>query len=221
MKNLTVALWIIAGGVIIAVAIFGLLKSNNERQQTAEEIKNIPASANIAITSDDHLLGNEDAKVTLIEYGDYQCPACGAYHPIVSRVIENFGDKITFAYRHFPLGQIHQNAELAARAAEAAGEQGEYWGMHDLLLENQSQWSQSNDAAGIFTEYAFSLSLGVEKFQKDINSDIIKERVENDFQGGLEASVNATPTFFLDGKKLKNPRSYNEFKKLIEQALAE
>lgn len=151
----------------------------------------------------DRTKGNENAKIELIEYSDFQCPACGAYYPYVKQITEEFSGQIRFAYRHFPLRQ-HKNAELAGRAAEAAGKQNKFWEIHDLLFENQQTWSNSDKAGDIFTVFAAKLDLDVEKFGADINSKEVKDKVADDLKSGLSIRVNATPTFILNGKLL-NP----------------
>lgn len=165
----------------------------------------------------EHVKGNKEATISLVEYSDLQCPACGLYYPVVKQIIEEFGDKIKLTYRHFPLKTIHQNAELAALATEAAGLQGKFWEMHDILFERQKEWSEksSND---IFNGYAEEIGLDVLKFESDLSfNEDIKNKVESDFQKGLESKVNSTPSFFLNDVKIQNPRSYEEFKSIIQQ----
>lgn len=164
--------------------------------------------------------GNPSASVTLVEYSDFQCPACGAYSTIVKRLIGEFGDRVKLIYRHFPLRNTHKNAQLAAQAAEAAGSQGKFWEMHDLLFENQAQWSVISFAAGTaFEEFAESLNLNIDQFKKDIDSQNIKNKIEKDFQSGIAAGVDHTPTFFINRKQIPNPQSYDEFRNAIIQAL--
>ena len=172
-------------------------------------------SSVFSVSESDWTKGNKEAAATLIEYSDFQCPACGAYYPLVKQLSQEFGDKVLFVYRHFPLDQ-HKNAELASYAAEAAGKQDKFWEMHDLIFEGQKEWSDSEDARAFFAKYAASLNLVAEQFQKDIDSAEVKAKVEKDYQSGLNAKVNSTPTFFLNGKKLQNPRSYEEFKKILD-----
>lgn len=193
-------------------AIFGTVKlASNDNSNGTQ----LAASSVFSVSESDWTKGNKEAAATLIEYSDFQCPACGAYYPLVKQLSQEFGDKVRFVYRHFPLEQ-HKNAELAAFAAEAAGKQGKFWEMHDLIFDNQREWSDSEDARALFAKYAASLNLAAEQFQKDIDSAEVKAKVEKDYQGGLAAKVNSTPTFFLNGKKLQNPRSYEEFKKILE-----
>jgi protein-disulfide isomerase len=175
-----------------------------------------------AITENDWVKGNRDASVALIEYSDFQCPACASYFPIVTQLVQNFGDDIAFVYRHFPLRQ-HANAEIAGQAAEAAGKQGKFFEMHDLIFENQSFWENQSKskAQDTFEIYASQLGLDINKFNIDRESEATVEKVKNDFQSGVRAGVNATPTFFLNGEKLNNPRSLKEFSTLIQEALSQ
>ena len=202
--------------IIVGLALlFGLIKlASYEPTSNSSVNKNI----NI-INENDWISGNQESEISLIEYSDFQCPACGTYFPIVKQLVEEFGDQIRLVYRHFPLTQIHQNAQLAAQAAEAAGKQNKFWAMHDVIFENQKEWSEKKNAKELFIQYAQDLSLDVEQFKNDLDSQEVKEKVANDYQSGISAGVNATPTFFLNGKKLKNPRSYKEFKKEIQKIL--
>lgn len=176
------------------------------------------ASQAIAIPAAGWTKGNQDAKVVLVEYSDFQCPACRNHYFWVKRLTEEFHDRMQFIYRHFPLRQ-HANAELAARAAEAAGKQGKFWEMHDRIFETQNEWATLYSAEDTFIKYAQALNLSIQQFQNDLHSKEIKDKVANDFQDGIRAGVDATPTFFLNGKKiLKHPRSYDEFRNIIKEA---
>jgi protein-disulfide isomerase len=157
----------------------------------------------------------KDAKVTLIEYSDFECPACGAYYPFVKQLAQEFKN-LSIVYRHFPLPQ-HANARVAAQAAEAAGKQGKFWEMHNLLFDNQDIWSRSSFAAETFNAYAQTLSLDIEKFKADFNSSETKTKIEADYQGGSSA-IDGTPTFFLNDKKIQNPQNYEDFRSIIQQA---
>jgi protein-disulfide isomerase len=157
----------------------------------------------------------KDAKVVLTEYGDFQCPACGAYYPIVKKIGSDFKN-LTIVFRNFPLAQ-HNNARAAAQAAGAAGEQGKFWEMHDILYENQNFWAESPSAEAIFITYAQKLGLDLEKYKIDFNSAKIKTKITADYQGGAN-SIDGTPTFFLNNKKIENPQTYEQFKSVIQQA---
>lgn len=200
--------------VIVSGAVFSLVMIKN----TANTNNIVKATTSISDT--DWTRGNKTAPVTLIEYSDFQCPACGSYSLVIKQLILEFESDIYFAYRHFPLKQIHKNANLAAWAAEAAGKQDKFWEMHDIIFENQKEWSNENSAKNIFVKYAEILNLNLEQFEIDINAKEIKNKVDNDYRGGISLGVNSTPSFFLNGEKIQNPRSYDDFKKLIQEIIS-
>jgi protein-disulfide isomerase len=199
--------------LVIAGGIFGMVKlgAKNPADQTGSLID--------LTSSSDWSKGNKEAKIVLVEYSDFQCPACGAYYPLLKQLNQELSGEVQFVYRHFPLRQIHANAELAARAAEAAGRQGKFWEYHDLLFENQREWSEESRARDIFVRYAQSLDLDTGRFTNDMDSQEIKEKVDKDYASGVRSAVDATPTFFLNGKRIQNPRSYEEFRSVIEEAV--
>ncbi|HSR89132.1 MAG TPA: DsbA family protein [Candidatus Udaeobacter sp.] len=157
----------------------------------------------------------KDAKVTLIEYSDFQCPACLAYYPMVKQLGQEFKN-LAIVYRYFPLSQ-HVNAWPAAQAAEAAGQQGKFWEMHNLLFDNQTSWEGSTAPENIFTAYAQTLKLDINKFKTDFGSTATKAKIQASYQSGA-SEVDGTPTFFLNDKKIQNPQSYDEFRNIIQQA---
>ena len=173
----------------------------------------------VTVESSDWISGSESAPATLIEYADFQCPACGAYYPLVKRLQEEFGNNFRLVMRHFPLTQIHQNALPAALAAETAGRQGKFWEMYDLLYEHQSDWSASTDVKTVFEGYAGELGLNREQFLTDMADKALEQNITDDRTSGLKAQGQATPTFFLNGKKIDNPQSYEAFKSLIESVI--
>lgn len=195
--------------VLFGAAIFGFVKI------APDLAKKQSASLFLAANKSDWFKGGESAPATLVEYSDFQCPACASYAPLVKALAEEFGNNLKIVYRHFPLNQIHKNADLAARAAEAAGRQGKFWEMHDLIFDNQKQWSDSREAEKIFAGFAEKLGLDAEKFNFDVQSEEIEKAVAEDLASGNGSAVQGTPTFFLNNKKIQNPRSYDEFKKLI------
>jgi protein-disulfide isomerase len=173
-----------------------------------------PSASNAKPTN--HLIGDGKTGVVLVEYGDYQCPFCGQYYPIVKQVQEKYNSQITFQFRNLPLLQIHQNAFAGARAAEAASLQGKFWEMHDMLYENQSAWSSSSKSLTIFEAYAKQLGLNTDKFKKDFASSSVNDTINADIVAfDKTKQEKSTPTFFLDGKKIK-PTSVDEFSKLID-----
>ena len=142
----------------------------------------------------DHIQGSADAPATLVEYGDYECPYCGAAYPIVKQVQARMGDRLRFVFRNFPITTSHPHAEQAAEAAEAAAAQGKFWEMHDLLYENQKRL----DAADLHS-YAEELALDVEAFDEDLTTHVHAARVHDDFMSGVRSGVNGTPTFYING----------------------
>ena len=155
--------------------------------------------------------------VQVVEFGDYQCPACAQSNPTVSKLKEEFEGKITFVYRNFPLPG-HQNAWPSAEAAEAAGDQGKFWEMHDILYANQSQWSALADPTTMFAEYARELNLDIDRFTKSVTNKANKERISNDQSDGYAVGVSGTPTFFINGKR-QSSFDYDSLKKAIEAEL--
>lgn len=168
-----------------------------------------------------HTWGQGKKGVTFIEYGDFQCPACAGYYPIVKEIKTKYNEDITFQFRHFPLDQIHPNARAAHRAAEAAAMQNKFWEMHDMLYERQQLWQSASNPSRIFEDYASELSLNIEQFKKDVASATVNSIINADVKAGQAIGATATPTFVLDGKKIEeNPRDIEGFSKLIDEAIA-
>lgn len=152
-----------------------------------------------------HVEGQSKSGVTLIEYGDYECPICGEYYPTVKQVVAQYSSQIYFQFRNLPLTSIHPNAFAGARAAEAAAMLGKFWQMHDLLYENQNAWSQSSDPQPYFNSYAQQLGLNVTNFKQDMASDQVNNLINADLAAFAKTGQQeATPTFFLDGKYISN-----------------
>jgi protein-disulfide isomerase len=142
----------------------------------------------------DHVQGPADAAVTLVEYGDYECPYCGAAYPIIKEVQARMGARLRFVFRNFPIATSHPHAEQAAEAAEAAAAQGRFWEMHDLLYENQKRL-RDDDLRG----YAEKLGLDIDLFDRELVEYVHTARVHEDFMSGVRSGVNGTPTFYIDG----------------------
>ena len=167
--------------------------------------------------------GNASSQVVLVEYGDFQCPACGYYYPIIKTVEAKYQDRVGFVFRNFPLMQVHPNAILGAQAAGSAGRQGKFWEMHDLLFQHQQEWSVGTDAEarGHILQYAQNIGLDMEKFNADLNSSEVADKIKKDTDSGNASSVNSTPTFFLNGQKIDpSPATADDFGKLLDDALA-
>lgn len=203
---------IIGVGVVALVLVAGILAMTGSDIPTDEPITIMterPAPA----------LGAADAKVVLVEYGDFQCPACQAYVAAVDAVRAEFGDQVRIEFRHFPL-PMHPNARIASEAAEAAFLQGKFWEMYHKLYEEQKNWSELREPKGKFLEYATALGLDVVKFEADLSSPDVRGAVQADKAAGVDAGVSYTPYFILNGKNFENPDSADEFKDLVRNALA-
>ena len=199
--------------VIVGLIVWGLIAAQQKADREAAGLV-LPDT----IVAADHVKGSETAPVTLVEYGDFQCPACGAFYPIVAEALKAGGTNVRFVFRHFPLTQ-HQNALPAAQASEAAAAQGKFWEMYDVLYTSQEAWATSTDPKTVFTSYAKDLGLDLDKFATDYESKDYKVIISNDYKGGVKAGINSTPTFFVNGKKI-NPQNYEDFKKIINDAIS-
>lgn len=158
-----------------------------------------------------------ESPITIVEYSDYQCPACGYYHPIVEKLKEKYGDRIQIELKYFPLNS-HQYAALAARAAEAAKNQGKFKEMHNLLFENQKRWSNTGSPTSNFVNFAREIGLDIDEFKNDLNASETQKVVMEQREEGRSAGVNATPTFFIEGEKVDPlPRNFQEFDQLLKQ----
>jgi protein-disulfide isomerase len=154
----------------------------------------------------DHIQGPPDAPIMLLEYGDYECPFCGQVQPVVKAIQERLGDSLCFAFRHFPLTNVHPHSEHAAEAAEAAGAQGKFWEMHEMLFQNQSALDDESLA-----EYAAALGLDEARFIREVVSGAHAEHIREDFKTGVRAGVNGTPCFFINGQRYDGARGLEPF----------
>jgi len=174
--------------------------------------------ANEGIVFTENVKGNPDAVVSLVKYSDFQCGACAQFYPSVNAILADYGDQIRFEYKHFPLVSIHQNAIPAAKAAEAAGQQGEFFAMHDLIFENQSVWANSANPISFFNQYAQEIGLDVEEFKTQYRASLIEDRIQESFNEARELGLSGTPTFFLNGEQMEI-ESFQDFRSQIETAL--
>jgi protein-disulfide isomerase len=148
----------------------------------------------VPVTDRDHSQGPADAVLTLVEYGDYECPHCGRAYPIIKEVQRRLGSQLRFVFRNFPLAEMHRHAQNAAEAAEAAATHGEFWEMHDALFEHQRALDD-----GHLVQYAQALGMDEQQFQRELQSHAHARHVREDFVGGVRSGVNGTPTFFING----------------------
>lgn len=170
------------------------------------------------VTDADHSKGNANAKATLVEYSDFQCPACETYYPIVKQLAQDFPNDLRVVYRHYPIRELHEHAQLAAQASEAADKQGKFWDMHDVLFNTQDSWKDEQNPGELFVKYAESIGLNADQFRTDMNSDAAKQAVNDDASSGDRAGVKGTPAFFLNGKQIQ-VTSYDQFKQLISDTV--
>lgn len=170
---------------------------------------------NITVTDRDHTRGNKDAKVTIVEWSDFQCPFCARFHPSVVRAMQEYGDKVRWVYRHFPLDSIHPNARPAAEASECAAEQGKFWEFADKLIERQPELGPS-----LYTSLAKELKLNESKFKDCVASGKYRQKVSDDEQAGLAIGVRGTPGSFVNGIEVPGAVPFEQLKALIDQALA-
>lgn len=197
--------------VILVGAVFLLGGSSNSEPVSK-------ANPEILVKADSNKMGTESAKVTLVEFGDYQCPACAASYPIIEEVLSTYKDTVLFVFRNFPL-PTHRNAKVAAEAAEAAGAQGKYWEMYGLLYRNQNQWANDSNPLGIFEGYAKELKLNTGKFKEDVQSSKYANKIQGDLNDGRRIGVNSTPTFYLNGEKIVGVISLEDLKYKIDLLL--
>jgi protein-disulfide isomerase len=160
----------------------------------------------VPVNSDDHRLGPEDAPIIVVEYGDYECPYCGAAYPIVNEILRTFGRTLLFVFRNFPLEQVHPHAEAAAEVAEAVGVVGDFWAIHDTLFENQNAL-ESDD----LFRYASKVGVGVDELRRELNGRTPAMRVQRDMEGALRSGVGGTPTFFVNGVRYDGSWDFEPF----------
>lgn len=200
---------------LVVGGVFFLGKSNNNQTST----KVAPADQKLLINDSSHKISAPDSKVTIVEFGDYQCPACAAAQSIVKKILSDYDGKINFVFRNFPLS-VHPNAQKAAQAAEAAAAQGKFWEMHDKLYENQTTWSTVGDPQEIFIGYAGDLGIDKDAFKKDINTNKYTGVINADANDGTKLGVDSTPTFFLNGNKIIGVPTYTDLKDAIDKGLS-
>lgn len=203
---------------IIAAIIIGFVGiAVYNGNQSKKDGSNSAAKATVS----QHISGNPNAKVTLVEYGDYQCPYCQQYAATVKQIQDQYKDTVKFQFRNFPLSSIHQNAVAAARAAEAASLQNKFWEMHDLLYttSNWEVWTKASDPTSIFAQYAEQLGLDSSKFKTDFSSTQVNDTINADKAAGTKLGIQGTPTFYVNGKEIKINNSTSAFQKELDAAL--
>lgn len=203
---------IVASFIILIIALFAYYFYELSKGRVVK-------TQDIIISETDHVRGAQTGTITMVEFGDFQCPACGAYEPIVRKVVADNHNTLKIVFRHFPLTTIHQNSLLAAKASEAASIQGKFWEMHDMLYDHQADWSGSLNAHDLFMSYAKDLNLDQVKFNNDLNSKAIEDKILAEYKEGVNLGVNSTPSFFINGVLIKNPQSLEAFETLIKNSI--
>jgi len=205
--------WLLWSGVVIGLGLLTWLVIWVANSPTPAAVVTLPQ-----VTANDWIDGNQDAPLMLIEYSDFQCPACARFQSTLKQLKATFGEQLAIVYRHFPLVEIHHNARLSAQAAEAAGVQGKFWAMHDLLFERQSDWSALPNPTDTFVKYAQELGLDQTSFTADLNSTVVKEKINQHLANALTAGLPGTPAFFLNGQAIQPPATYDGFAAILNTA---
>jgi len=215
MNKQAVTVWTIAVVVLtlIVVGLIALVTASNN--QSATGVLSLPVQAGEWTTGG----ANASSTISLVEYSDFQCPACAFYAPWVKQLLSDIPE-LVLTYRYFPLTQIHQNADLSAQAVEAAGRQGRFWEMNEAVFAHQQDWAESSQAEPLFMEYAQGLGIDPVKFKQNLDSQSVKDKISQDLKSGLDSGVTGTPSFYLDGKFINNPKTYDDFVGIIKDALA-
>lgn len=211
---------VLATIILVAGGIFLMTKGNPPATPADNKVDTSKlVSPNSYVTSGfsdgNYLPATASATTTLVEFGDYECPACALYSPMVRQLLTDFAGKINFVFRNYPLSQ-HSNSLLASYAVEAAGLQGKYWQMHEKVYATQSSWENLSDPKSVFIGYAQGFGLDVNKFTTDMNSSRVKDIVQADVDAGNAVGLTETPTFYLNDLKINLTGSYDQFKNLIQ-----
>ena len=214
--NNRIILW---GGLIVVMAIivFAMVRIAGEEEEITEPIiteEAAEAPEILDVRENDWAKGNPDAGVVIVKYSDFQCPACRFYASFDHHVSQELDDEVLFVRRFFPLRSF-QFSRLAAQYAEAAGRQGQFWEMHDLLYINQQNWSRG-DAESIFRQFAEELGLNIDQLQEDLNDPEIMERIEADYTDGQQLGIRGVPTIYINGEQVQLPNSVDAYRDLIE-----
>ncbi|HVN26473.1 MAG TPA: thioredoxin domain-containing protein [Candidatus Paceibacterota bacterium] len=223
-QNNKATLWFIIGFVVLIIV--GLIVASVVSSGSSSGSSGFVSTTAPGLSVDDWRTGNPDAKVTLVEYGDFECPACGQYFPIVEQLVQNYSSTVLFVFRNFPLYSVHPDAGISAQAAEAAGLIGgpaKYWQMNNLLYEKQNDWATippDQVVSAKFDGYAQSLGLNVATFNSDLTATSVLQKIQSDVNGGNSAQIDHTPTFFVNFQQIQNPANYNDFASVIDQAIA-
>ena len=218
-KSLT---FVVIAIVLIAAVVGGWILLRSSRQSSNSSQPTPDPALEVQGAEPPHIRCNMNAPVTIEEFGDFQCPSCGAYYPELKKIEAEFGDRLRVIFRENPLVPTHEHALLAAQAAEVAGLQGEdkFWAMHDKLYENQTTWTQAKDLVPIFVDYAKQIGLNPDQFMKDLNGEKVAQRIFQDGKRSHALGIKATPSFFVNGKEAQGDQWKPEgLRAMINEAL--
>jgi protein-disulfide isomerase len=205
--------------IILAVAVAAGAAVYLSRQPDESSTTNAAPLKAADLKGGGHFRGPEDAKITLVEFGDYQCPSCAAYHPFVKEILNRYPKQVRLEFHHFPLISIHPNSMAASKAAEAAGLQGHYWEMHDALFEYQPSWSTRPDPKPTFASIANSIGINGTILTQSMDNPQLQDRILKDVEQGNTVGIQAVPTFFIDGQQVHINLSMEDFVQVIESHL--
>jgi len=205
-------------GLVTLLIVVGAVFFFGGKSQTKEAEKVTPDKAKLLVRKDSHKIESKGAKVTITEFGDFQCPACGAAYPVVEKILQDYKGKVTFVFRQYPL-PVHENAHTAAEAAEAAGAQGKFFDMYNALYSNQKDWGESKNAMDYFKKYADAMGLDMDKFVSDVEGKKYAAKIQADQNDGDAVGITATPTFFINDEMIVGGLPYDQFKEKLDAAL--
>jgi protein-disulfide isomerase len=222
-------IWFIVIFIVVVTAAVIIASAYSSGSGSGNASSTFVSTTAPGITASDWSEGNPNAKVTLIEYGDFECPACGEYFPVVQQLFQNYSSTVLFVFRNFPLYTIHPFAGIGAQAAEAAGLEGgaaKYWAMNNMLYEKQADWSTNSAltpaqvVSQYFDGYAQSIGLDVNTFNAAVNATSVLQKIQTDVTGGNAAQIDHTPTFFINLQQIPNPDGLSDFETALNAAIA-
>jgi protein-disulfide isomerase len=212
--------FIIIGGVLVVAVGAGSLLFRSAKKPASTQSPKTASSTGMAGAQPAHTKGSENAPVVIEEFGDFECPPCGAFYPQLKKLEADYGpDKLRVVFRQFPLPQIHKHALIAAHAAEAAGLQGHFWEMYDKLYSDQATWSKAPDPRTFFVDYARDIGLDVQRFAQDVGSSEADSRVMLDRQRGISLGVVGTPSIFVNGRMLPPETTDKQLREMMDAAI--
>ncbi len=214
-KYLPTILIVTAVVLVVGFVIFAMTRPESSKQATGPVTAEDLAQLKVGNTQ-----GNPNSKVVVTEFGDYQCPACGQWHPFLhDTLLPAYNSKILFVFKNYPLS-MHKNAQAASQAAEAAALQNKFWEMHDKLYNTQKDWENESDPTGRFEGYAKEIGLNIDQYKKDFDSNVVKDKIKADVALGDKLGLPGTPSFLINGV-LQSPKSFADLQTAIDQALAQ